>query len=84
MYDKILQSLEKFPDWFKAAALMASMCVLLIFLNSKNNAQAENMSRLREVVATNTARVSSLERDVESLTKKIDRIEGKIDILLTR
>ena len=83
-YEQILLTLRRFPDWFKAIALVGAIVILLFWMSNKSEAQQQRIFELKADVSEHKARITALEKEVEAVSRKIDRIEGKIDILLTR
>ena len=81
---RLLRTLERFPDWFKAIVLVGAIVIILAYMSQKATAQQEQIVKLREAVAAGTAERHMLKREVDDLESHILRIEGKLDVLLVR
>ena len=79
-----LEKLAQFPDWFKAIVLAGALIALVMVMNSKASAQQEQISKLREQSAVAVEQRTALKENVRSLKDYILRLEGKVDILLSR
>jgi hypothetical protein len=79
---KVLNALERFPDWFKGIFLVGCIVIVLMFLNDRHATAQEQVSRLREDVAALKESRTTLKTEVDSLKSAVLRIEGKMDVLI--
>lgn len=69
----LLAAIKKMPSWAQAIIL----CALLLYANNKFLRDADAAPPVE-------TRVVTLETEVRNLKESVNRIEGKIDILIAR